>query len=258
LIIWPILAGLVAGFVLGFLGAGGTVVALPVLLYLAKVRPHLALGTNALGVSIIALALLAWRVREKSVQFRDGIIFSIPGLVGIYLGARLGLVYPGARLVYLLGILLFVVAGWIFYLSTQVAKLKPNTKSGSRQPSHGANQQSRIFRVAATAFAIGCAAGFFAIGGGFMIVPGLMLAGGLELGPAARTALLPIAVFAGLVGSEYLLSGSVRTDWAAWMVVAGLGGGGAGIWLSNRLSMKIMQRAFGVFLLLIGCYMIFR
>jgi uncharacterized membrane protein YfcA len=253
--IWSVLAGVLAGFVLGFIGAGGTVVALPVLLYAAKIRPHLTLGTNALGVSLIALALLSWRLRGHEVAVRDGITFALPGLIGIYFGAHLGLIYPGAKLVYLLGVLLFLVAAWIFYLSTRAQGTAPAESPRALPSSRG---RSRLAVMAVTAFLVGLAAGFFAIGGGFMIVPGLMLAGGLELGLAARTALLPIAAFAGLVGIEYLAAGSVRTSWSLWMLLGGLIGGAAGIWLSDHLPLKTMQRAFAAFLVGTGIYMVLR
>jgi uncharacterized membrane protein YfcA len=252
--IWSILAGILAGFVLGFIGAGGTVVALPVLLYLAAVRPHLTLGTNALGVSLIASALLGWRLKTSEVAVRDGIAFALPGLAGIFLGARLGLIYPGAKLIYLLGILLFIVAAWIFYLSTR------NPSAATPGPSHASALEGglRLARVAAAAVLVGGVAGFFAIGGGFMIVPALMLAGGLDLGLSARTALLPIAAFSGLVGVEYLAAGSVKVSWSLGMFAGGIVGGAVGIWLTEHLPLKIIQRAFAAFLLLIGAYIILR
>ncbi len=249
--IWSVLAGVLAGFVLGFLGAGGTVVALPILLYVAKLRPHLTFGTNALGVSFIAVSLLLWRLRKSTVSVRSGFTFAVPGLIGIYIGAHIGLIYPGAKLVYLLGILLFFVAAWIFYLSTQV-----QVTTEPKASSSAAGGRSRVVKIGSAAFVVGLTAGFFAIGGGFMIVPALMLAGGLELGLAARTALIPIAAFSALVGVEYLLAGSVKTSWSLWMLAGGLAGGAFGIWLSERLPLKIMQRALAVFLALTGFYMI--
>lgn len=251
--VWAILAGVLAGFVLGFIGAGGTVVALPVLLYLAAIRPHLTLGTNALGVSFIAAALLCWRVKTSEVAVRDGVMFALPGLAGISLGARLGLVYPGAKLIYLLGILLFVVAAWIFYLSLRTPSVSP--------PGPGrvqAGSVMRLAKIAVAAFLVGATAGFFAIGGGFMIVPALMLAAGHNLNLSARTALLPIAAFSGLVGAEYLAAGSANVAWSLWMFLGGVVGGGAGIWLSDHLPLKIIQRAFAMFLVATGVYIVWR
>jgi hypothetical protein len=81
-----LLAGLISGFVLGFLGAGGTVVGLPFLLIFDRLGPHNALGTNALGVSLIAAALLIWRIRNKQILLTSGVMFALPGLVGVMQG----------------------------------------------------------------------------------------------------------------------------------------------------------------------------
>ena len=255
-VIWTLAAGGVAGFVLGFLGAGGTIVGLPFLFFLARLSPHHALGTNALGVSLIAAALLAWRLWHGEVPLREGIAFTLPGLGGILLGAHLGLLYPGRKLIFLLGILIFVVSGWMFYLSTRQPSTRddPAADPIPRQPRPFS--KSSLLKIIPTAFAVGATAGFFAIGGGFMIVPGLMLAAGLDLGLAATSALLPISAFAALVGIDYFLAGSVNVRLSLLMLVAGLAGGGYGIWLSKRVAKKTMLRAFGIFLALLGLYML--
>lgn len=256
--LWSIPAGLTAGFVLGFFGAGGTVVALPVLLFLAGLKPHLALGTNATGVALIAGGLLAWQMVQREVPLADGAVFALPGIPGIYLGARLGLIYPGARLVFLLGFLLFGVAGWMGYLSMHWENSLPGASSTSDSLSAKSPRGSRIARMAATAFTIGVAAGFFAVGGGFMIVPALIIVGGLELAQASSASLVPICAFATVIAIEYLAAGSVRVGWAAMMLAGGMAGGAYGVWLSKRLSKVVMQRTFAIFLAALGVYIILR
>jgi uncharacterized membrane protein YfcA len=256
--IYTVPAGLLAGFVLGFLGAGGTIVALPALLFLASLPPHLSLGTNALGVSFIAAGLLGWRIRRGEVPVWYGLLFALAGTPSIYLGARLGLLYPGSRLVYLLGFVLFVVAGWMIYLSK---RQKPNPDSLSGEPPPRGPKSlagSHLAKIVPTAFLIGLAAGFFGIGGGFMIVPGLMLAGGLDLSLAVAASLLPIAAFAAVVGFEYWAAGSARISWSVAMLISGFAGGAAGVWLSQRLSKILMLRIFAVFLSALGVYMLIR
>ena len=280
--LWVLPAGLLAGFVLGYLGAGGTVIGLPFVLFLAGLPPHMALGTNALGVSLIAAALLAFRIWQGKVNIADGLVFALPGLAGIYSGVRLGLIFPGQKLVFLLGFLLFFVSAWMFYLSTQLpANPADSTENGlepprdSRAPKNGilqavdpppretkvsADQNSKVryLRMALVALLIGLVAGFFGIGGGFLIVPGLVLAGNMGLMEAAATSLLPIAVFSGWIGVQYLLSGSAQAPLSGMMLGGGLFGGWAGIEVGRRLSKKTSQQIFAVFLLLLGIYMIVR
>lgn len=253
--LWILPAGLLAGFVLGYLGAGGTVIGLPFVLFLAGLPPHMALGTNALGVSLIAVALLLVRIRQGKVKVADGIAFAIPGLVGIYSGVRLGLIFPGQRLIFLLGFLLFFVSAWMFYLSTQTPAA-PRPEEQVHSPA--SNGKLRYPLMMLTALVIGLTAGFFGIGGGFLIVPGLVLSANMGLMDAAATALLPIAVFSGWIGVQYLLAGSAQALLSGIMLGGGIFGGWAGIEVGRRLSKKISQRIFAFFLLALGIYMIFR
>ncbi len=113
-----VLAGVFSGLALGMLGAGGTIIGLPMLLYIGGPQGHVAFGTNAFGVAVIACLLLLWRAARREINFVLGIAFAIPGLFGIAIGVRLGLLFPAGKLVFLLSFLILVVAGWIGYLST--------------------------------------------------------------------------------------------------------------------------------------------
>lgn len=243
-----ILGGAFAGLALGMLGAGGTIIGLPLFLYLGGPQGHAAFGTNAFGVTIIALLLLCWRIGKGQINIPLGIVFTIPGLVGIGIGAHLGLLYPAKKLIFLLSFLILIVGGWILYLSTQPEKAASDTKGGITR--------GQIVRIVPTALVIGLISGFFAIGGGFLVVPGLAIAAGIDLRGSARTSLLPITAFAGLDAIEYTMAGDVRFDLAGIMIVAGLVGGGVGIMLANRLRLPLIQRIFAVFLACIAIYML--
>lgn len=253
-----LVAGALAGFVLGLLGAGGTVVGLPILLFLGGLRPHLALGTNALGVALVALALLAWRLGRRQVALRAALTFTVPGLAGIYVGARLGLAFPGQSLVSLLGLLLFVIAGWLAYSSFRPAGGGGSGAEASAGSVAADRRVGRAVVLGGVALVVGVTAGFFAIGGGFMIVPALALFGGLELMDAAATALLPVTLFAACVAAQYWLSGSVAPATSVAMLPPGVGGGVIGVWLGGRLSRRTAQRIFAAFLVALGVYMIVR
>jgi len=239
--------GILAGLALGMLGAGGTIIGLPMLLYLGGPSGHAAFGTNAFGVSIVALALLFWRMSARQIDVLLGIAFTLPGLAGIALGARLGLLYPASRLILLLSFLILIVAGWIYYLSTQAPAAGPAGRA--------AVDLRRIARVAPAAFIVGLISGFFAIGGGFLVVPALALTAAIDLRSSARSSLLPIAAFAALGAAEYALAGDVRYRAGIVMIAAGLAGGALGIALGDRLPLPIIQRLFAVFLAALAAYM---
>ncbi len=250
-------AGMIAGFVLGFLGAGGTVVGLPILLFLSSIPLHTALGSNALGVSLIAAGLLVWRLSHHELHLTEAIVFAIPGLLGITVGVRLGMAFPGQRLIVLLSVVLVAVAVWMFYLST-----RQETGGVTKRPEQISQPAAtlrlkRLGRMVPAAFTIGTIAGFFGIGGGFMIVPALIITGGLTLRDAATASLLPIAAFSGLVGVEYWAVGAIDLGTTGAMLGAGLLGGGLGVWLAGRLPRKTMQRIFAISLIFISAYMAF-
>lgn len=252
-LVFPVVAGLAAGAVLGFVGAGGTVVGLPVLLVGGAVSGHAALGTNAAGVACAAALLAAWNLRRGQAQWREGAAFAAPGLAGIFLGARMGLGFPSRHLIFILGFLLFLVAGWMVWLSTRGEPLH----AGPPAP-HARAFARRTLRLAPLGFMVGWIAGFFAIGGGFLAVPALMLGGELPLAFAAPTALIPIALFAALVGGEYGAAGQIHPLWSAVMAVAGLAAGLAGIRFAAHTPRHWLQRAFALLLVGIGVYFILR
>ncbi len=248
-----IIGGLLSGLALGMLGAGGTIIGLPMILYLGGPGGHAAFGTNAFAVAIIAAVLLAWRVQRGEVDGRLGVVFAVPGLAGIAIGARLGLIYPAAKLVFLLSFLILIVAIWIGYLSRK-ASPEPDTEF-AKEPLRRLSPRL-LLKVVATAFGVGLVSGFFAIGGGFLVVPGLAIAAAVDLRSSARSSLVPIAAFAGLDALEYLAAGDVRLGPSGVMIAAGLVGGALGLFLSNRLRLQILQRIFSVFLACVALYMI--
>ncbi len=253
--LWVSIAGVLAGLVTGFLGPGGTIIGLPFLLYLDKLSPHTALGTNALGVSIVAFALLAWRLWKREVPWRQGLLFVFPGLLGNYAGAQFGLIFPGRKLIFLLGILLFAIAGWLFYLSTRSERAARSGQTRKIVTMKRLLTTGRAKWLIPTAFVVGLVAGFFAVGGGFMIVPALAILGEMELMDAASAGLVPIAAFAGWIGLQYWYAGSVQLPAVGLMFVPGFAGGVLGVKLGQRLPKKMVQRIFALFLICLGLYM---
>lgn len=250
-LLWAVAAGAAAGFVLGLLGAGGPVVGLPFFLYLATLPPHSALGTNALGVFIVAVALCSVRVRRDGASLVPGLAFAVPGALGVIIGARAGLAYPGESLVVYLGVLFFLIAGWLLYLSRRLKRVpQPAGASGGRLA------LGRVLKLVPVALGVGVVAGFFGIGGGFMIVPSLSVVAGIDLVQSISVSLFPIAVFAGMVGLTYASAGELNLWLSAAMVPGGLVAGCFGIWLGSRLSKVLMYRVFAGLLVVMGVYII--
>lgn len=242
-------SGGIVGFMLGLLGGGGSILATPLLLYVVGVgQPHVAIGTGALAVSVNAFANFATHAIKGHVWWRCAAVFSALGIVGALAGSSLGKAIDGNRLIFLFGILMVVVGALM---------LKP------RKPTSVENRpiDLRMCAItAAVALAAGAASGFFGIGGGFLIVPGLMLATGMPMINAIGTSLLSVGAFGLATALNYAASGLV--DWwlAAEFIGGGVAGGLLGMMLATRLSAykNILNRLFAALIFIVAGYIFYR
>ncbi len=242
-------SGGVVGFMLGLLGGGGSILATPLLLYVVGVaQPHIAIGTGALAVSVNAFANFAGHAIKGHVWWRCAAVFSALGVLGALAGSSLGKAMDGDRLIFLFGILMLVVG---------VLMLKPRKPvSAERRP-----VDLRMCAItAAVALAAGAASGFFGIGGGFLIVPGLMLATGMPMINAIGTSLLSVGAFGLATALNYAASGLVDWGLAAEFIGGGVAGGLAGMMLAVRLSAykNILNRLFAGLIFLVAGYIFYR
>ncbi|MGZ2426262.1 putative membrane protein YfcA [Rhizobium laguerreae] len=242
-------SGGLVGFMLGLLGGGGSILATPLLLYVVGVtQPHIAIGTGALAVSVNAFANFASHAIKGHVWWRCAAVFSALGVVGALGGSSLGKAMDGDRLIFLFGILMVAIG---------VLMLKPSKPvSAECRPI-----DLKMCLVAATvALATGAASGFFGIGGGFLIVPGLMLATGMPMINAIGTSLLSVGAFGLATALNYASSGLV--DWwlASEFIGGGIVGGVFGMLLAARLSAykNILNHLFAVLILVVAAYIFYR
>ena len=242
-------SGGIVGFMLGLLGGGGSILATPLLLYVVGVaQPHVAIGTGALAVSVNAFANFASHAIKGHVWWRCAAVFSALGVLGALAGSSLGKAMDGDRLIFLFGILMVVVG---------VLMIKP------RKPTLVENRPVDLrmcLITAAVALAAGAASGFFGIGGGFLIVPGLMLATGMPMINAIGTSLLSVGAFGLATALNYAASGLV--DWwlAAEFIGGGIAGGLLGLILATRLSgyKNILNRLFAVLIFVVAGYIFYQ
>jgi uncharacterized membrane protein YfcA len=180
-----VISGLAVGFSLGLIGAGGSILAVPLLLYFVGYPdPHVVIGTTALAVSMNAYLNVIPHARADNVRWRAGIIFAIAGAIAALDGPILGKAVNGHTLLFLFAILMLVVA---FLMTRPRAK---RTSDVIKRPL----AVDMIWLIAVGACA-GLLSGFFGIGGGFLIVPGLMLATGMPILAAIGTSLFSVGSF---------------------------------------------------------------
>ena len=246
-----LLSGSLVGFTLGLIGGGGSIMATPLLLYVVGLAPHAAIGTGALAVSVNAFANFAGHARSGNVQWRNAILFAIIGMAGAAAGSTLGKTFNGQRLLFLFAILMVVVG--VLMLRRGRARVKP----GEIEAEGG---RSSLVRVAGAALAVGALSGFFGIGGGFLIVPGLLFSTGMPMIQAVGSSLLAVGTFGLTTAANYALSGLI--DWlvAAEYIVGGIAGGLIGLRLAVLLAPRkaALNQVFAAFVFVVAAYMLYR
>lgn len=243
------LSGVLVGFVLGLVGGGGSILAVPLLLYLVGLKnPHQAIGTSALAVAANALAGLWSHARAHTVNWRCGGIYAVAGVIGAYAGSSLGKSVDGHKLLALFALLMIVVAILMF-------------RSRGDEGIEGAQcNRDNMAKVAAFGLGTGVFSGFFGIGGGFLIVPGLVASTSMPILRAIGTSLIAVAAFGLTTAANYAMSGLVLWPLAGVFILGGIGGSMAGTWMSRRMAAHKGQlnTVFAVLVLIVALYMLYQ
>ena len=239
------LSGGVVALLLTVFGGGGSVLAVPLLLYVVGVRdPHVAIGVSAAGVSLNALTALAGQARAGRVRWPCALTFALFGATGAWLGSSIAKAIDGERLLLAFAVAMAVVG---------LAMLRPARSQGSTL----VRLSPRLApRVALSGAGVGTVAGFFGIGGGFLIVPGLMGATGMTLALAQASSLVSVAAFGASTAVNYSLSGLVSWPLVAAMTAGGAVGTLAGLPLARRLGADaaLGRRLFAALIILVAAY----
>jgi uncharacterized membrane protein YfcA len=242
-------SGSLIGFVLGLIGGGGSILATPLLLYVVGVRDiHTAIGTGALAVSVNAYLNLVSHAARGHVWWRCALIFTIAGSLGAYFGSSLGKMVDGHSLLFTFGLLMMFVA----------FVMQPNNAQSDTTPQSLTPGDYR--KTTIVALVTGLCSGFFGIGGGFLIVPGLYFATRMPLINAVGSSLLAVGTFGLTTAVNYALSGLVDWHVAGYFIAGGLGGGIIGTLLATRLakSRTALTRIFRWVILTVSVYILWR
>lgn len=248
-----VLSGGVVGFTLGLIGGGGSILAAPTLLYIVGLRPHEAIGTGALAVSMNAFANLASHARAGNVRWPSAALFAVVGVIGAAVGSTIGKALDGRRLLFLFSLLMIVVG---FLMLRRGRGPAPADRTAHRDAPH----RGTAVATGATALAVGLLAGFFGIGGGFLIVPGLLFATGMPMIAAIGSSLLSVGSFALTTATNYAVSGFVDWPVAGEYIAGGVLGGLAGMQLAVRLAPRraLLNQIFAGFVFAVAAYMLYR
>ncbi|PKP82899.1 MAG: hypothetical protein CVT79_02295 [Alphaproteobacteria bacterium HGW-Alphaproteobacteria-18] len=240
-ILAALLSGAVVGLFLGTFGGGGSVLAAPLLIYAVGVKdPHMAIGTSAAAVAAIAAVSLIGHWRAKRVKWPCAGAFALAGIAGSIAGSQLALRVDGTWL-----LLAFAVAMAAIGLSM------------FRRPKAEGDPDVHITalimaRILPLGLLTGLAAGFFGIGGGFLIVPGLMMATGMTLSNAMASSLVSVALFGATTSANYAFAGHVDLPLVALLLAGGAVGGVAGVQVARVLAGRTALARKGFAAMIVG------
>ncbi|MGH1421045.1 MAG: sulfite exporter TauE/SafE family protein [Hyphomonas sp.] len=240
-----LLSGAIIGVFLGAFGGGGSVLAAPLLIYLVGVTdPHTAIGTSAAGVAAIAVFSLIGHWRGGRVKWPCATVFAISGLLGSLLGSTLAKHTNG-------DLLLLGFSGAMALIALSMFR-KPKTAG---DPEIHLTPKM-LLQLTPMGFVVGTAAGFFGIGGGFLIVPGLMFAVGMTLSNATASSLVSVAIFGAATSANYAASGLVDGRLTLLLLGGGIAGGIAGIFIAKRLTrhIELGRRIFAMLILSVAAF----
>lgn len=231
--------GTLIGLALGALGGGGSILTVPALVYLLGQNPHGAVGSSLVIVGANALFGAWLHGRAGNVRLRAALLFGAVGVAAAFGGARLSRLLPGPALLVLFALLMLVIATVML--------------RGQTQPGEPHDPAAPVWwRAMLGGVAVGFLTGFLGVGGGFLIVPALVLLLGMDMRDAVGSSLVVIALnsAAGLLG--HLGDGGL--NW--WLIGLLLAGGAPGLllgaWLARGLPAARLRQSFAVFVVLLG------
>lgn len=242
------LSGGIVGFTLGLVGGGGSILAVPLMVYLVGVAsPHVAIGTSALAVAANAASGLAQHARAGTVKWRCGFLYAGSGIVGAVAGSTIGKAIDGQKLLFLFALLM---------LGVGVLMLRGRNNPGVEG---AACNRHNAPKVLGYGLGTGGFSGFFGIGGGFLIVPGLIASTRMPILNAVGTSLVAVTAFGLTTALSYAASGLIDWTLAGVFIAGGLVGGIAGARAGRTLSSRgSLTAIFAGLIFAVAAYMLFR
>ena len=234
-----LLLSVLVGVSLGLLGGGGSILTVPILAYVAGLDAKEAIAASLFVVGTTSAVSVVAHAREGRVRWRTGLVFGAAGMVGAFVGGLLGGHIPGTVL---------MIAFALMMLATAAAMIR-GRRGQAAEPTTG---DLPVLKVVLEGLVVGLVTGIVGAGGGFLVVPALVLLGGLPMSVAVGTSLLVIAMksFAGLAG--YLTA--VQLDWPLVLGVtaAAVVGSFVGARLAGIVPEQALRKSFGIFVLVMA------
>lgn len=243
---WP--GAIAIGVSLGLLGSGGSIITVPVLVYLLGQDEKVAIAGSLFIVGSIALAGSLQYVRAGMIDWRNVLVFGAPGMAGTYLGALIAAYVPGVLQLAMFALVMLLAS----YMMLRPADL-----------THEQHTPREAWKIALDGLVVGVITGLVGVGGGFLIVPALVLLGGVAIHRAVATSLVIIALksYSGFYKYiDVLDAQNLQLDWPTISLVTALGIAGSffGARIARKMPQQRLKQGFGYFLIVMGLYILVR
>lgn len=255
-------AAVLMGISLGMIGGGGSILTVPILVYLFSINPISATSYSLFIVGVTALVGGIFYYKKNEVDLKTGFIFAVPSFIGVYL-VRVFLMPHLPDPVFQFGHLVFskpLLVMLVFSVMMIGASISMIRTKNSPTEKVKLNLTTRVFLIAIEGFIVGGVTGFVGAGGGFLIIPALVVLIGLPMKIAVGTSLVIIAAksLIGFVGDLQRIDHS-NVNWTLLLVMTGIAISGlfVGTILSQKFSDKKLKIGFGYFVLVIGAFVLF-
>ena len=242
-------SGALVGFSLGLVGGGGSILAVPLMVYVVGVPDaHVAIGTSAIAVAANAAVNLSNHARGGTVVWSCALMFAVAGIIGAFLGSIFGKMIDGQKLLALFALLMLVIALLMLKTRARVGVADVKMDRGNTPA------------IAGLGLATGTLSGFFGIGGGFLIVPALMLATGMPIMNAVSSSLVAVTAFGLTTAASYAWSGLISWGLAGLFIAGGIAGGLIGTRSARLLAARrgALNIVFAGVIIAVALYMLAR
>lgn len=239
-------SGSLVGFTLGLFGGGGSILAVPLMIYVVgDPVAHVAIGTSAFAVAANAATNLVTHARKGNVIWRCALMYTIAGIAGAFVGSTLGKAVDGDKLLFLFAILMLAVG---------VLMLRGRSNPGIPGATCNREKAPKILGYGGLS---GAFSGFFGIGGGFLIVPGLVASTGMPILNAIGSSLVAVTAFGLTTALSYAFSGLVDWPLAAVFIGGGVAGGLVGARVAGMMASNkgLLNTAFAGLIVVVAIYM---
>ncbi len=267
--LWVVVGALLIGISLGLLGSGGSILTVPVLVYLLGHDDKIAIAESLGIVGGIAITAAMPYAKARTIDWRSVVLFGLPAMAGTYAGAWMAKYVPGAAQLILFAVVMLVAAWFMYRNPVRAASQADPGKNDDRQMSRSAlggdesaASKHPLWKIVIEGVAVGIVTGLVGVGGGFLIVPALVLLGGLSMRLAVGTSLVIIALKSATGFIKYLgnlQSLNLEVDWTTigWFCLIGAAGSFVGKYVSSRLDQAALKRGFAVFLVVMAAFVLF-